>query len=347
MTKLAQHFVRRWFLLSLLAVIPGGLRLGAVMGTEGVHGLATAIGPSTKSWLVAGVLLLMSLTLPAGRLGAALRRPGPVLWCVVVTYLLIPLAALPLSRLQLTADFSMGLMIAASVPCTMAAASVWTRRAGGNDAVSLLVTLVTNGACFLVTPLWIQFAMRMTGAITEEIPAMRTGALMQRLIYTALLPILAGQLARILAPIARAADRWKVPLGVVAQSCILLIILWTAIEGGPRLREGPGAIGGVAAIAWVWACCIALHLSAMLVGLLGARWAGFATGDRVAVAFAASQKTLPIGVAVASGFAAHGLPFAVFPMLMYHASQLFIDTSIADRLRRQTAAAAADTASSA
>ena len=33
-----------------------------------------------------------------------------------------------------------GLMIAVSTPCTLAGASVWTRKAGGNDAVSLLTT---------------------------------------------------------------------------------------------------------------------------------------------------------------------------------------------------------------
>ena len=61
-------------------------------------------------------------------------------------------------RLQLAPDFSFGLMIAASAPSTMAAASVWTRRAKGNDAVSLLVTILTNGFCFLVTPAWLVLA---------------------------------------------------------------------------------------------------------------------------------------------------------------------------------------------
>ena len=63
---------------------------------------------------------------------------------------------------------------------------------------------------------------------------------------------------------------------------------------------------------------------------------GFGRADIVAVAFSSSQKTLPIGVLLATdpemlGNPELGIPFAVFPILMYHASQLFIDTVIADR----------------
>ncbi|MEE3284988.1 MAG: bile acid:sodium symporter, partial [Planctomycetota bacterium] len=57
--------------------------------------------------------------------------------------------------------------------------------------------------------------------------------------------------------------------------------------------------------------------------------------DRIAVLFGSSQKTLPIGVYLATspeiGIAAMN-PFAVFPMLMFHASQLFVDTIIAGRI---------------
>jgi hypothetical protein len=38
------------------------------------------------------------------------------------------------------------------------------------------------------------------------------------------------------------------------------------------------------------------------------------------------------GASVAGGIA---IPFAVFPMLMFHASQLFIDTIVADRFARK------------
>ena len=56
------------------------------------------------------------------------------------------------------------LVIAAAVPSTVASAAVWTRRAGGNEIVALIVTVVTNSLCFLVTPLWVLLATGRSGA---------------------------------------------------------------------------------------------------------------------------------------------------------------------------------------
>ena len=89
---------------------------------------------------------------------------------------------------------------------------------------------------------------------------------------------------------------------------------------------------GAGALLLVWASCVGLHVLSMIVASAGAVAAGFSWRDRIAVTFAASQKTLPIGVSIANIFVGYGLPFAVFPMLMYHASQLFIDTAVADRM---------------
>jgi sodium/bile acid cotransporter 7 len=71
------------------------------------------------------------------------------------------------------------------------------------------------------------------------------------------------------------------------------------------------------------------------VGLSAGWWLACATGsprrDAAAVAFAGSQKTLPIGIYVAGLFGA-AYPFALFPMLLYHTTQLFFDTWLASRL---------------
>ena len=323
---------RRWFLVSLLIVIPGGLRLGSALTSAQFAWLEASIPRASTSVLVGVILFLMSVTLDNRRLRASLARPGPVCWATLVTFGFLPLAAWPLSRMQRTVDFQVGLAIAACVPCTMAAASVWTRKAQGNDAVSLLVTLLTNGACFLVTPLWLWFLVpsAVGGDAAIELD---TAYLMKKLMISALLPIVLGQVCRLSATCAAFADLRKVPLGVVAQSCILVIVFWESIKAGPKLQDGGSGLG-LAAVALVWASCILLHLLAMAAAWWGARAIGFAWDDRVAIAFASSQKTLPIGVYIASSFSDQNAALAVLPMLMYHASQLFIDTAVADRLVR-------------
>ena len=107
-----------------------------------------------RNAIVATVLFLMALPLPIDAVWRVVRRPGAACLSSFLNMALMPLIAWGLSNL-LTGDLSVGLVLVAVVPSTMASASVWTRRAGGNDAVALVVTVVTNGICFVVTPFWL------------------------------------------------------------------------------------------------------------------------------------------------------------------------------------------------
>lgn len=322
---------KRWFLVSLIILIASGLAVGKLLPKNRVDSLSSFIDPR---WITTIVLFLMSFSLDSRQLKDSLRSPAPVLWASLLNFGLIPLLAWLLMPVQRIPDFALGLMIAGSVPCTMAAASVWTRKAGGNDAVSLLVTVMTNGLCFLLTPFWLNWAT------TQEID-LDVVEMLWRLIWAALVPMLAGQVIRQFPPPARFATEYKTAIGVIAQSCILTLVFSAALKAGGQLN-GKGPSPGIDAILLVWGSCIAIHLAAMGAGIFGARLFGFRREDLVAVAFAGSQKTLPIGVLIATSEdmfgnpdlldTGVGVPFVVFPMLMYHASQLFIDTIVADRM---------------
>ena len=323
-----EQLKRRWFLVGLIVLIPAGLVIGSNLSAETLRPLEEAAGAT--SWLVAAILFLMSFSLDSRQIGRSLKRPGPVLLACLINFGVVPLMAWPLMRVQRLPDFAIGLMIVASVPCTMAAASVWTRKAGGNDAVSLLVTLLTNGLCFLITPLWLNAVV--ASKVAFDLPDM-----IRRLLLTALLPATLGQLARLIPPLRTFAANRKTEVGVVAQVFILTIIFAAAVfEMGPQLRRMEGDGDGLLGLAIVWGSCIVVHVAALWIGWQSGRLLGFDRADRIAIAFAGSQKTLPIGLLVAthpSMFGDGSVPFALFPVLMYHASQLFIDTAVADRMR--------------
>jgi solute carrier family 10 (sodium/bile acid cotransporter), member 7 len=313
-----------WFLWGLLLLIPSGLLAGYNLPADSIETWQSAIKPR---WTTAIVLLLMAVTLDSRQLFASFRAPGPVIFAGLLNLGLIPLLALGLIPAQTTPDFRIGLMIAAAVPCTLAAASVWTRKAGGNDAVSLLVTLTTNTLCVLITPLWLKFASSRT--VSFDLMEMTF-----RLTLVVLVPTIAGQLLRLAPRIADFATRRKVPIGVLAQGLILLLVLTAATKAGAQLGSSPRAVdpGG---LILVGLCCIGLHLIGASAAWIGGGWLGFELASRKAIVFAGSQKTLPIGVLLATDptmFGDAGIPFAIFPMLIYHASQLLIDTSIAQRL---------------
>ncbi|MCH7989248.1 MAG: bile acid:sodium symporter [Planctomycetes bacterium] len=328
-----KFFQKRWFLVSLLVLITAGLTTGTLLPEEQVNTFSSLIKPG---WITSVVLFLMSFSLDSRQLKSSFRSPGPVLWASFVNFGVIPIMAWLLMSLQSTRDFAFGLMIAGSVPCTMAAASIWTRKAGGNDAVSLLVTVLTNGLCFLLTPFWLNWATTTTQTINLDVVEM-----FERLLWAALVPMLAGQAVRRFPRPAQFATKHKTSISVLAQSCMLTLVFSAGLKAGGRLMAN-GPSPGIDAVLLVWGSCIAVHLAAMGIGSLGARLFGFQWKDLVAVSFASSQKTLPIGVLIATSETMFGdpdflgpgmgVPFVVFPMLMYHASQLFLDTVIADRL---------------
>lgn len=327
-----QFAKRRWFLLSLVTLITTGLAAGSLGDAASVERLRLLV-PARP--VTAFVLLLMAFSLNSQQLKASFRSPAPVLWASLTNFGLLPFLGLLLVPMQLTPDFQIGLMIAVSTPCTLAAASVWTRKAGGNDAVSLLTTLATNTFCFVLTPLWL------TAGTAKSIDLSLTD-LMQRLVVVVLVPTLIGQGLRLNTRAASFATRHKTPLGVVAQSCVLLLVFLSALGGGVQLQKADIATQ-LAGVLLVWGTCIAIHVLVLAVAWWGGGVFGFARKDRIATAFAGSQKTLPIGVYLATDAATFGgpdvvdglpVPFAVFPMLMFHASQLFIDTLIADRFAK-------------
>jgi solute carrier family 10 (sodium/bile acid cotransporter), member 7 len=321
---------RHWFLSTLALFIVFGLGLGA-------SGLGPAVQPAadwvSPRWTTACVLFLMSYSLETTRLWAAFRAPGPVALGFFFNYGFIPALAWPVSMIQQTPDFRLGILIAASVPCTTAAASVMTRKANGNDAVSLLTTLSTNLSCFALTPMW----LRWTAARDVELNTLQ---MMLDLVVAVLLPTVAGQLARIPSTTREFANRRKTPIGVTAQVLIEILVFTAALKAGTTLYEMQSSTAqtgnaansvGALSLGLVWASCIAIHLA----GLAGAWFAsgrlGLAPAESAAVAFSGSQKTLPVGLYVAALFGPE-YPFAMFPMLLYHASQLFLDTLIAAKL---------------
>lgn len=324
-----EFFKKRWFLISLLTLIVAGITLGYTVEASKIEAFRERV---PARWVTAFVLLLMAYSLDSRQLKAAFKSPAPVVWACSTNYLLIPLLGLALMNLQRTPDFTIGLMIACSTPCTLAACSVWTRKAGGNDAVSLLTTLTTNTACFIVAPLWL------TAASSESVN-FDLYKLAGKLIFVVLIPTVAGQLIRQPAKSEEFARKNKTAIGVIAQSSILFLVFLSACAGGVKLQQQGGISTQIAGIVVVWLSCVAIHLTALAVAWYGGGAFGFERKDRIGAAFAGSQKTLPIGVYLATttfggaeAFLGQAVPFAVFPMLMFHASQLFLDTIVAEKM---------------
>lgn len=304
---------RRWFLLLLLATLIVGMSWAAQMAS-----LAEGL---PQELIIGSVLLAMALPLRVDTMWATLRRPAPALLAVAVNFLVVPLLAWGASYF-LDGELALGLIIAAAVPCTLASAAVWTRLAGGNDAISLLVTMITNLSCFLITPALIQlFAGRSNDSIRFTDMALK-------LFLLIVLPIFLAQLLRGIPRVGQWATDSKRGLSIFAQLGLLTIVFAGAVNCGLKIASLENQLAPIAGqIALMMLLAAVVHTIAWWIGFKTAARLGMDRGEQLAVGFAGSQKTLMVGLAIA-------LPFGgltVLPMLAYHVEQLLIDTLLADR----------------
>jgi sodium/bile acid cotransporter 7 len=317
---IGQRLRQWWFLGALAGVLTVSLLFGHSGPASAVAAFLRIVQPAVTTWM-----FLMAFSLDASRRREALLRPVSSAWGSVVNIGLMPLLAWPLAEWQLLEDFRLGLIVTAVVPCTLATASVFTRRAGGNDAVSLLVTLATNLACVVLTPLWLQWFLSRTTGFDPWLT-------LQQLTISVLIPTLLGQIAQETPWGRRLADRRRREIGVLAQCFVLLLVSVAATQAGQVLSEQSSwPTAGAAAV--MVAACVALHLAAVAVGWQGALGLRLPRPDAIAAAIAGSQKTLPIGLMLVAtpGLLTVSAPFVTFPLLVYHAGQLLIDSALAER----------------
>jgi sodium/bile acid cotransporter 7 len=316
---------KRWFLLLLtVGLVLAGLR---------PEWLRPATARLPPRGVVACALFLMAWGLDSRSLGRSLRWPLPALWAMAISYGFLPGLAWLAGGLMPAdvRDWRVGLMISASVPCTLASAVLWTRMAGGNEATALLVILLTTCTSWLVTTFWLVLGTGTQAAVDST-------ALMGSLLLYLVVPVGLGQLARQVGPLARLATDHRRALGFIAQLLILSIILKAAVDVRDRLGAESVALSAFTLLTAA-VLCIGTHLAALAAGFWSGGLLGFDRANRIAIAFAGSQKTLPVALLLFEGYCKQEYPLAVVPLVFYHVGQLVVDTFIADGLahRKPTA----------
>lgn len=316
------QFIRdRWFLLLLLLTLAIGILAAPYLRFF-------AEQKTVRDLVVAVVLFLMALPLEPRTIWGVIRRPTAALLAFSMTYGLLPLVAWAAAQL-LSRELAIGLLVAATTPCTLATTTVMTRRAGGNDTVATMVTILTNLVCFLCMPLWLALML----GVQVQSAEFEFGRAVLQLGKLVVGPMIAAQIVRLIPPIGAFAVRYKVPLATCCQIGILYMVLSGAVHTGFTLfgpeRKPPAWWEFLVMITVVQA----VHLVVFWVGWRLAKMIGLSRPDQIAVAFSGSQKTLMIGLKVALD-----LGVSILPMVTFHVGQLIIDILIADQLRLQNLA---------
>ena len=244
-------------------------------------------------------------------------NPTAPLTAAAINTLLAPLMLWPLAMLM-PEDIGTSMVLVFAAPCTLASAAVWTARAGGDDSVAIMVTIITSCLCFLTTPAIIYCSIGQTTS-----PTILTG-IVWKLLICIVLPIGIAQILRLQKTSADWATKNKKSVNKLAQCGILAVVFIGSISSALKINE-TSTSGYATMIVISVVLMLVVHTIVLFIALAIAKSIGLNRGEQIAVAFSGSQKTLMVALSVAAS-----LSVTVIPLVAYHSLQLFIDTLIAD-----------------
>ena len=315
-----------WFLLALLGVValayvaPG---LGSKASPAPWHGI-TAVG-------VALVFFFYGLKLSFAKLRDGVRNWRLHTLVQLSTFGLFPALAL-LGRSFFGAAGGEvlwpGIFFLCALPSTVSTSVVMVSIAGGNLPAAIFNASISSLLGILLTPLLCSLFLH-TGAGGGQL-----WDLAGQLLGQVVLPVGAGVLLN--ARFHAFADRHKAGLRVFDQATILLIVFTAFCDS---FAEGVFSRYRPADIAGLGAGMVALYL--VVFGLIWAasRALKFSRADQIVAVFCGSKKSLVHGSVMASllfpASAAAGL--ILLPLMLYHALQIVLASSMAQYLGRQAA----------
>lgn len=305
------------FILALLATVG----LAALLPASG--GAATAAnGVSTAA--IAVLFFLYGARLSTRETLDGIRHWRLQLTVLACTFLLFPLLGLAAKGLVpavLTPPLYGGLLFLCLVPSTIQSSIAFTSIARGNVPAAICAGSFSSLAGIVLTPLLA------AGLIGGGVGFSADSLL--KIVLQLLVPFLAGQLLR----------RWVGPflarnkktLGYVDRGSILLVV-YTAFSHGMVAgiwhQVTPARLGLLLAVE-------AVLLAVMLtLSWYGAKRLGFDRGDRIAIQFAGSKKSLAAGLPMASVLFGAQASLAVLPLMLFHQMQLMVCAVLAKRRAR-------------
>lgn len=245
-----------------------------------------------------------------------------VLICTFVAFPLLGLAGEGLVPYILTPQLYSGFLFLCLVPSTIQSSIAFTSIARGNVPAAICAGSFSSLAGIFLTPLLAAAVLGNGGGGFSADALLKIGVQL-------LLPFVAGQLLR--RWIGGFITRHKKMLGYVDRGSILLVVYTAFSEGmvaGIWHQVTPARLGALLAAE---AVLLALMLT---LSWYGAKRLGFDRGDRIAIQFAGSKKSLAAGLPMASVlFGAHA-SLAVLPLMLFHQMQLMVCAVIAKRRSR-------------
>ncbi|EEF37403.1 probable sodium/metabolite cotransporter BASS4, chloroplastic isoform X1 [Ricinus communis] len=289
-----------------------------------------------------GIFFISGLTLRNGEIGAALEA-----WLVGVFGLCSILFITPyfsriILQIQLQPqEFVTGLALFCCMPTTLSSGVALTQLAGGNSALALAMTVISNLLGILIIPFSIS---RFIGAgVGVSVP---TKQLLRSLVLTLLVPLILGKVFRESSKgLENFVDQNRKLFSKMSAICLSLVPWIQVSRSRSLLLMVKPEVFLVAVGMGVFLHIILFSFNALaiqgLATVSGGNWSVFAKKENAdAFVLVTSQKTLPVLAAVVEqlggAFGESGL--LVLPCVAAHLNQIIMDSFLVNFwLRKDTA----------
>ncbi|EPS60823.1 hypothetical protein M569_13979, partial [Genlisea aurea] len=306
--------------------LPIALSSGVVLGLANPTLGCLADAYRLSKFSTFGIFFISGLTLRSDEIGAAAQAWPVGLFGLASILLISPLLSkiILLLRLQ-PQEFVTGLAIFCCMPTTLSSGIALTRFAGGNSALALAMTVISNLLGILIVPFSI--SKLIACGVGVSFP---TEPLLRSLMTTLLFPLILGKVLREIFPaLAHTVDANRRPLAVIS-AILLSFVPWIQISRSRSiLLTVKPATFVVAVIMGGFLHAILLGFNSSVIPALrlvtGGSKSPFGQDENIsALVLVASQKTLPVMVAVVEqlGGALGSSGLLILPCVAVHLTQV-------------------------
>ncbi|KAL5212737.1 hypothetical protein ABZP36_023584 [Zizania latifolia] len=294
---------------------------------------------SLSKYSTFGIFLISGLTLQTKELGAALEAWPAGLFGLASILLFTPFLARFIMQINFFPhEFITGLAMFCCMPTTLSSGVTLTQLVGGNTALALAMTAISNLLGIMIVPL--SLAKYIGAGAGVSLP---TEQLFKSLVTTLLIPIILGKVARETSKsIAGFVDGNRQGFSVTS-AVLLSLVPWIQVSRSRSLLLSVQAKAFAVAVAiGVLLHLVLLVFNAATMHILSRlEQKGVSVFARKeyarAVILVASQKTLPVLVAVVEqlGGALGESGLLVIPCVAAHINQIIIDSIVVNWWRQR------------
>ncbi|MFW6155047.1 MAG: bile acid:sodium symporter [Planctomycetota bacterium] len=304
--------------------LPTGLvvAIAAALAVPLPGGVVEALG-KLRPWLVVTIFLINGYQTRLGDTPRGWTFPLTFAVVAVLTLGAGPWLGRGVAELYgLEAAVMLGLVVMASMPSTLSSGIVLTEVAGGNALWALMLTVGLNILGVFTIPFMLVWAAPQASG--EAAVAIESVPLLMKLMLWVLVPFVAG------ASIKRLADGKALhpAMAYIPSTCVILTV-WISC----MMKRTDLLSLDLLSLGLMGAAALTTHL-VLMGGCLGASFPlRLNPGQRRAMLFLGSQKTLPVALGVLTALSAVGAE-AFIVSIVFHFLQLLTDSFIAAHLVR-------------